>query len=462
VILPVTTKAFYNIFRRDPGGAQWAEIERCRRDYTNRGIEIFGEEKISKSDLFEAIDALVKNGANPLVLIGHSTFNRDGEQVLILPNADAEEVLFSDLVRHAAGKSAPLYILSCHGRDFELRHRISYEDTLFMWGEAMQSINPNVNNTPESSQKDNSASGFSQTFPSESAAFAKSEMFLEALAAGRRDEKFRRVVITVAAPSGHNFTWDKTNSEGIVAWRIVMQRPDRSPWITGLLMGTLGLMHYTTWRDDEHPVKERPNSPETFRAAMVSAYRYARRWKVLGLELLIYLAILIGAYLIAFKEISIDREEGFSGGRNYLYGVAAVSFIGVAACLAVYITKSRTSLCALVARKMIKIPAGISWAWVCSIVSWVPGKVAVSIVGFFVVGTFVLCLADGDIGGSIFYVAMMGLGMFAVRALVMTGFWTYRGYQVGSNVFGNQVHHSLSKECKEQCQRIFSSFDESL
>jgi hypothetical protein len=458
VILPSTTQAFRNIFGPEPGPAQRAQIERCRQDYTDHGIKIFGEENVSKSDLFEAIEMFAKNGGSPLVLIGHSTFNAEGKQVLILPNA--EEVLLSDLARQAVLASVPLYILTCHGRDFELRRKISYDTALNMWTEAMDSINPDVNGTAELRQRANHTSGFPQTVLSESVVSAKSEMFLEALSGGR-SEKSRRLLITVAAPAGHNFSWDD-NSADIIAWRIAMQRPDRALWITGLLIATLGLMHYTTWRDDERPVKKQPNSPETFRTAMVSAYRYARRWKVFALELFIYLAIFIGAYLLAFKEISMDREEGFSGGRHYLYGVAAVSLLAVAACFAVYITKSRRSLSALVARKMIKIPAGISFAWVCSVVSWVPGKLAILIVAWTVGVAFLLSLPSLKVGESIWVLFIVAMGMFAVRALVQVGLWTYRGYQVGSMVFGNQLHRSLYKECKEKSERIFSSFDEEL
>jgi len=203
-------------------------------------------------------------------------------------------------------------------------------------------------------------------------------------------------------------------------------------------------MHYTTWRDDQVPITEPPSNTDAFHKAMISVRRHARRWRVFAIELIVYTALFLGAAALAFSELAMDREDGFSGARYWLYIASFLALVPAVACATLYSTKGSRSVLATCSRKIVRVPVGITFAWMCSPPSFVPGKIRLFFIGYMIGGSFLISIIQGEFSDDLVDFHLAGaLILLGLCALIYVGIWTVRGYNLGLQPVGSCIHRSL-------------------
>lgn len=430
VILP-KVDAYKLVFQREPTEAEARLMREYETQFREQKVEVLGERRIGEDELKDWVESKARSGG-PVVVIGHSAF-RDNEQVLALPNGD--RVPIEKIHRWAGELGSACVVATCYGKDLGLSEQIRFDDALAMWREAVKAMNQD---------------------PSTSL-----EEFAAKLSRVRWQRGSRSIDLTVSTPGDRPIEGFPGPDGGeIVIWNLPMARPERILMIVALSLTGFGLLHHTMYRVGQQRVGFRPTSPESFRRAMMAAFRHLKASRHTGIAIAgITLVLALSTYLSG-TEFSMDWQERRSGGRWQVYVASLVGASFAVLAGAIYLMKPARSGWGALVHGTGGLIVGASTAWFTfCIFSLFVGLLFVLLLT--VLGTVVWVVARGErrpfgeflvgpIGPFLMnvqylcgFVAIIGC-LFAIRGL-------FDGWRAA--IDGSSVHKACSNIVNDYLQK---------
>lgn len=353
-------------------------------------------------------------------MIGHSTVRGD-EQVLVLPGGD--RVPIERIHRWAAELGSACVVATCYGKDLGLTERIRFDDALAMWREAVKATNQD---------------------PSTSL-----EEFASRISRVRWERGARSIDLTMSTPGDRPLGGlSGFDPREIVIWNLPMARPGRMLMIVALSLTGFGLLHHTMYRVGQPRVGFRPTSSESFRRAMMAAFRHLKTSRHTGIAIAGVTLVLALSIYLSGNEFWMDWQERRWGGRWQVYvgSLVGASFALLAA--AVYLMKPTRSGWGALVHGIGGLIVGASTAWFTFCAFWLLVGVFIGLLTV-VVGTLAWVAGgavrmprdDGPI--EAFLKCVQWCGAFGA---IVGSFFGIRGLSVGwrAAINGSSVHKACS------------------
>jgi len=341
VILPTAVDAYKNVFGREPSGAEAERVRAYEEQFREQKVEVLGERRVGEDELKAWVESRARSGVRPVCVFGHSTFWGE-EQVLVLPNGDRVPAV--RIHQWAAEAGSECVVATCYGKDLGLTEQIGFDDVLTMWQEALGAMNEG---------------------PSLGSATLSVEDFAANLTKVRWKRGARSIDLTVSTPGIRPLGDAPASGPGVVViWNLPMARPDRILMIAALLLSGLGLLHHTMYRVGQKPVGWKPTSSESFRRAMMAAFRHQKAYRHTGVAIAgITLLLALSTYLSG-TEVFMDWQERRAGGRWQVHTASIIGASLASLASAIYLMKPGRSVLGTLSHGLGGLIVGATTAWI--------------------------------------------------------------------------------------------------